>query len=363
MRLRRIIRYINLPRFIYERFDEGINLYRNPHYSKLVFSFFLFLFSLITGTVAYIYLEGFSFWDAFYQTVITVSTVGFNEVEKLSQNGKIFTSFYILFNVVMIAYVVSVISRYIFEGEINSIFSNYRTLKNIRKMKNHIILIGYGRNGAKAMEEFVKNENDLVAIERDEAIVKKFHDLYPSHQVLNADATDEKALLDANITVASSIVLTGPDDAENILIILSARELNPNIKIVARATKENAKPKMLKAGADAVVMPDSLGGLRMANLIIRPGVIQLPELLSASDGLHLETVIVNNIYTKDNEELVHYYDLEDSSGVVIIGNKDVISNSIHKVSKENTIIKGQHLIVFGYSSDIERLRALVEGKV
>jgi voltage-gated potassium channel len=189
-------------------------------------------------------------------TAITISTVGFREAKPLSDTGMLFTSAYIMFNLGLFAYIVSYIVRFIFDGELKNQYQHYSNSKELKKMKDHIIVCGYGRNGSKAISELKENKLKCVIIDNKSEISDILYKV--ADAVVIGNASDEQMLIDAEIEKAKSIIITLPNDAENVYITLSARELNPDIQIISRASNELTQKKLRKAGADMVIMPDSL---------------------------------------------------------------------------------------------------------
>ncbi len=232
--------------------------------------------SFVVGILGFMFIEKFNFIDALFMTVITISTVGFEEVHQLSDVGKVFTAVYILLNLAIVAYVISTLTTFLFEGEIKKIIKTYSIIKKVEKFNNHVIVCGYGRNGRKVCEELTREKRLFVVVDND----AQRHLMQTSFEMIFGDATLDETLQKAGILKASTIITTLPKDADNVFITLTAREMNPNVKIIARSSEENSEKKLYRAGADKVVMPDRLGGLHMAQLITKPHVIEFIDLLS-----------------------------------------------------------------------------------
>ena len=213
-----------------------------------------------------------SWVNAFYMAIITLGSVGFTEVHELSEMGRIFTSLYIVFNLFVYAFTVSVLGQYLFEGELKNIFNGVRLKSKIKKMENHVIVCGFGRNGQKAVEELMKEQQPILVIEK----VNKNRTYLPIAHASDllfyeGDATRDEVLQACNIESASYIITTLPDDADNVFIALTARELNPKIQIIARASAIHSEKKLLRAGANHVVMPEMIGGQFMARIVTGAG--------------------------------------------------------------------------------------------
>jgi len=229
--------------------------YINKHLRRLIAAFGLFLLSITIGLIGFSFIEDLDFVNALYMTIITVGTVGFTEVKELSPAGRVFTSIYILFNLGLFAYVVSVVSSYFFEGKINAIFKSYRSGMEISKLKNHVIVCGYGRNGSRAAEELLKGGKQFVIIDNNPEI----HHVIPQRMKwFVGDATEDENLKMVGIEHASVIIITTPSDSANVFITLTARFLNEHIRIIARASSKETESKLYRAGASNVIMPDAL---------------------------------------------------------------------------------------------------------
>ncbi len=239
------------------------------HLDRFGWAILLFIASICIGILGYMHLEQFSFINALYMTVITLSTVGFTEVGELSERGRVFTSVYIMFNLGVYAYSVAIITQYLIEGEIKNKFQHLRIEKKIRKMNDHVIVCGFGRNGSKAAEELLRNKVPVVIIETKVNSRPSQEPLFKEAVFLGGDATTDELLLHAGIKKAKAIITSLPSDADNVFISLTARELNPDIMIIARASDPLSETKLKRAGADSVVMPDFIGGLHMAGLLLR----------------------------------------------------------------------------------------------
>lgn len=210
------------------------------------------------GIMGYMMIEGFSLLDAAYMTLITVATVGFKEVKPLTDEGKLFTIFLIIFSFGIFAYSLSTITSYFVEGRLKTLFSRTRNTGGIRSMKDHIIVVGYGRNGQQTAHDLLDNKQNVVVIE-------KSRDLIEAHEsdkikFVEGDAIEDHILENAGIYKAKAIVTTLPIDADNLYVVLSARSFRPDLHIVTRASHDSSVKKLMTAGASHVVMPEKVGG-------------------------------------------------------------------------------------------------------
>lgn len=324
---------------------------------KLIGASWLLVFSLIGGTLGFYLIEHFTLLDAFYMSVITMSTVGFTEVHKLSEIGRLFTAFYILMNLGILAYAVSVLTSFIFEGKLNSIYKNYMSDLKINKLNEHVIVCGYGRNGEEACAELTRNKKKFVIIEKNEEALTR---IKPDHefQVILGNATNDNTLRNAGLDRASVIIITTPSDADNVFITLTARELNPNIKIIARASENESESKLYRAGADNVIMPDHLGGMFMAQMVTKPVVIEFLNLMTGFNGqhYHLEQVRYEDLKDNYKDKTLKELQIQEVTGGTVIGVKDKLKGLIPSPSLETLIEPEDTIVVLGGVEQIQKLK-------
>lgn len=245
----------------------------------------LFLFLVIAlGCVGYSLIEGWSLLDAMYMTIITLTTIGFQEVRPLSENGRIFTIVFVLFGVGVVAYTVNSSLRMIFEGEIQKVFGRMKLEKKIRSLQNHFIVCGYGRMGQIICRELREKRVPYVVID------SELKEMRPSERMLfiRGDATKDEVLRVAGIEHARGLVSVLSTDAQNLFVVLSARGMNPGLTIVARAGEEGSEQKLLRAGADRVVSPYHIGGLRIAHSVLKPAVVDFIEFATRTGNIELQ---------------------------------------------------------------------------
>lgn len=292
--------------------------------SRLWLAMALLVFSFAVGVGGFMTLENYSFIDAFYMTVITASTVGFGEVHPLSDTGRIFVSFYILFNLLVVAYLVSVLTTYIFDGELRHLFRMIRADQEIKSFRDHVIVCGFGRNGYKAYDELRHSGTRAVVVEQNEAMLRAVNEASGTggHQIpaVYGDATLDSTLRQAGIEHARALITALPKDADNVFVALTARELNPHVLIIARASARSSVSKLLRAGANSVVMPDEIGGSHMANLIIRPEVIRFLDMISGLDPnkLRLEELSFGEMRPSMRGQSIRELDVRSRTGATVI---------------------------------------------
>jgi voltage-gated potassium channel len=221
-------------------------MFNFTYFRKVYIAIILLLTILFVGITGFIFIEKYTLGEAFYMTVITISTVGFNEVHPLSDNGRIFTAFLIIFSFSTFVFAVTSISNYILNGEYKLYFRDLRINKKMSKMSQHTIICGYGRNGKQAAVELKSHRRSYVVIEQDKALSEELREVHDIPFV-EGDATLEKDLEKAGILEATALITTLPKDADNLFVVLTAREMNPNLLIISRASKDNSDKKTKKS--------------------------------------------------------------------------------------------------------------------
>ncbi|MEM1134838.1 MAG: potassium channel protein [Bacteroidota bacterium] len=324
---------------------------------QLFIAFILLFSSLFIGILGLITIEDIGFWKAFYLSVIIISTVGMNEVGSVSEGGRIFISFYIIFNLSIFAYFVSVITKYLFEGELREIFKSYMVSRVADKLKNHIIVCGYGKNGTKACEELYRSKMPFVLIELDPGVVDDTYVNARNVFMVQGDATSDDVLLSAGIARAKTIITTLPKDADNVFVTLTSRELNPDIIIVARASEESSVNKLKRAGAHHVVMPDAIGGHHMATLVTRPEVVEFLGMLNGM-GIGPNKLELDEIRFEDMKDEFHGKTLKEmniraKTGVNILGYKDPEKGYVFNPNPNTVFKQGAIAIVLGDQDELE----------
>lgn len=326
--------------------------------TKIIIGALMILGIIIIGVTGFMVIEGDSFLNALYMTVITISTVGFGEIHKLSQGGKIFTMFLIISSFTTYAYALTTISTHFFEGQLNLILRGYGS-KTFRKMQNHVIICGYGRNGQQVANELKAHNDKFVIIDQNHELVLKNDD--KSLHVIEGDATQDEILEKANIKSARALVTTLPIDADNLYVVLTARALNPDLEIISRASNESSETKMRMAGVDNVVMPERVGGAHMANLITRPDVIEFMDHLSVhgEDPTSLEEFECSGLSEEDSVKTIGEYAIRKTTGANIIGFKTPDGRFILNPTPDMKVFPGSKLFVLGTPKQIDHMRNIL----
>ncbi len=300
-------------------------------------------------------IEGYGMIDALYMAIITISTVGFREIEPLSDNGKIFTSLYIIFNIVFFAFLVSTVAKYIFEGELNKIYNIIMKGREVSKFRGHIIVCGFGRNGSRAALELKNSKKKFLIIENDEHVLEQFPESDKIYNFIIGDATQDEILLNAGIKRAKTIITTLPKDSENVFITLTAREMNPEIKIISRASDEKVEKKLKRAGANHVVMPDALGGFHMAHIVTKPFIVEFVEMLSGfgESEYILEEIRYLHIKLEYRDKSLAEMNIRKNTGVTVFGFKDAKKGIIFNPEPKIKFSQNDILILLGKEDSIK----------
>ncbi|ARV06260.1 potassium channel protein [Polaribacter sp. SA4-10] len=313
---------------------------------------------LAIGTAGYMLLSHYSFVDALYMTVITVTTVGFGELRPFSSEEKIFTIFLILTSITIFGYAVSSFSEYLVSGRLFEHFKHKKVEKQIQQLIGHTIVCGYGRNGKQAILKLKNYNQKFVVVEKDKEKIDELDAL----GVLNiqGDATLDETLIRAGIEKASNLITALPSDANNLFVVLTVSQLNKSCKVISRASNESSYSKLKIAGADNVIMPDKLGGDHMASLVVTPDVIEFVDRLTieGETTANLEEVAVDDLPEKYLNKTILDLDLRRQTGCTVIGFIDPNKEYIINPESDCKLIQGSHLIVLGRPKQIIKLREL-----
>ena len=308
----------------------------------------------------YIFIEHYTLIEAFYMTIITIATVGFGEVHPLSDAGRLFTAFLIMTSFGIFAYSISLITRYIVDGEFQHFFKSYRMNNTIEKIENHVIICGYGRNGRQAAHVLKQHNQRFVVIEQNHELVASITHRF-SHLLIEGNATDDEVLMKAGITRAKALITSLPTDADNLFIVLSARSLNTNLTIISRASDDNSDKKLKTAGANNVIMPDKVGGAHMASLVLRPDVVEFVDFITSQgeNNINLEEITFTDLREELRNKTIADIDVRSKSGANIIGFKTDGGQYVVNPSPDTKIIPSAKLFVLGTNDQILKLKQLL----
>lgn len=310
------------------------------------------------GSAGYTLIEGWSLMDAFYMTIITLATVGYGEVHAVSFEGRIFTVILILLGVGLFLYVAGNIIQFLVEGSIRSVLGRRKLDTQIKKLKGHYIICGYGRIGRVLARFLVEKYVDVVVIERSQKRVQKMDEdgiLY-----LVGEATDEAVLERAGVHVARGLITAVATDADNVFLVLIAKQLNPDLFVVARASQNTAKKTLLAAGADKVISPYDLGARRMAHAILRPTVIKFLEMAFADEttDIQMEELYVRQGSRFDGQTLLDSGIRKDYDMMIICISKPD-GQMLFNPKADTPIAAGDKMVVVGCARNLKALERVV----
>lgn len=325
-------------------------------FRKLIVAIALIIGLQIAGVIGFMCIEGYSFVEAFYMTIIIVSTVGLGAVRDLSPDGRLFVVFMIIVSLGLFTYAISVITTYIVDGQLNQ-YLKYRNVRNkIEKLEGHVLVCGYGRNGRQACEQLRIHHRPYVVVESNAEVIAQLH---KAGDVLfvEGDATKDEVLIEAGINRSKALISTLPNDADNVFVVLTARGLNQTIKIISRASEDASFSKIKRAGADNVIMPDKIGGVHMASLVAQPDVLEFVDVITGKAGFDLEEIS----FEKCNESVIgkRLGDLHlfESDGINVLGMKTADGQYIINPPASTIVTRQMKLFVLGTTGQVESFQA------
>lgn len=328
-----------------------IRLFRLRIYKAI----FLLIALLGAGIAGFMFISNYSWIDALYMTVITITTVGFGEVVPLNDEAKIFTIFLILTSIVIVGYALSIITEYILSKSDVEELKYKKMQKMIDNFDNHIIICGYGRNGKQAAIKLQAYKKPFVVIERNRDIEERLKSDNVPYVIGNAN--DDDVLIQAGVHRASSFISALPNDADNLFVVLSTRQINKDINIISRASLETSYKKLKFAGANNVILPDKIGGDHMASLVVVPGLMEFIDNLSivGKSNINIEEIPVEKLYKSREVKTIMELDLRKKTGCSIIGYKDGKGEYIVNPEAELELEPNSKIIVLGRPEQIEAL--------
>ncbi|RCW91624.1 potassium channel family protein [Winogradskyella arenosi] len=331
-----------------------LKLYRSKIYTAILLLGIL----LCIGVLGYRFIAGYVWLDAFYMTVITVTTVGFAEVNPLDTPSKVFTIFLILTSVVIVGYAISIITEYILNRNNLEDIKQRKMLKKIEEMSNHIIICGFGRNGKQAAKKLQSYNKPFVIIEQDKEVLDKFQD--EDLPFVLGNANDDEILLQAGISRAATLITALPSDADNLFVVLSARQINTKLNIISRASEETSYSKLKLAGANNVILPDRIGGDHMASLVVTPDLIEFIDNLSivGERNVNMAEVQVEQLYNTKDVKTIKDLDLRNKTGCTVIGFKNITGEYLVNPEADTKLVPGSYIIVLGRPEQIIKLNSV-----
>ena len=336
---------------------------------KIIYSFIILTFIFVGGTLGY-YLLGHGDWnliDCAYMTFITLSTIGYSEIFDLSNRPevRIYTMFIIAFGLGTYAYYFSHLISYIVEGDLRNFFWNRKMIKHSAKLSNHIIVCGAGKTGVNVIEELIASKKQVVVVENREEIIEYLkHELKDDIPIIFGDATDDDILLNAGIKNAYGLISSLPDDKDNIYVVITAKSLNPNLKVITKSIDPKTVKKFYNIGADYVVSSKQIGGIRMATQMTSPVAVSFVEkLVSHKDNKHtIDAILVSpssHVIGKKLGEI----NLRKYTKALILAYKEKNTNDYNLLPGSNMVFReNMELIILASIDEFEKLNDYINGK-
>ncbi len=327
-----------------------------PGGRQLTLAIGLLVIVMAAGTIGYVVIEGWSAWDAFYMTVISVTTVGYREVHDLSRAGQVFTAGLLITGVGAVFYTITLLAAGIIESRVHPRVQERRRSRMIDRLTDHFILCGAGRIGLIIAEEFRRQRIPFVVIDRDPDAVHTV--IEHGDLAVEADASREAILRRLRIDQARGLIAALGSDAENVYTIMTARDLKPDLFIIARADSDDAKQKMMRAGADRVISPYQIGAVQMAQTALRPAVVDFVELATSSEHLELAMEQVNIGPTSElSARTILEANLRQRFGVIVIGIRRGDGKMEFNPPSDALMRAGDQLVVLGRPDELKGLDA------
>ncbi|MCE7700241.1 MAG: potassium channel protein [Methanobacterium paludis] len=320
----------------------------------------LYVLTILAGIAGFMLIEHYDFIDAFFMTIITISTVGFNEVHPLTNDGKIFTAILIIFSLGTLAYVGSKLVSFVFDGEFVAHLKIIRVIRKVEKLRNHVIVCGFGRNGEQVCLELAAHKKPFVIIEKRDNVIERIRE-HPEFLYVKGDAIHEEMLELAGVRQASALVATTPSDADNVFVVLTARSLNPRIRIISRASEPNSDIKLKRAGATNVIMPERIGGSRMAKLVLQPDVVDFVEhlIIKNDHDEGLEEISCRFLAERRKGQMLKDLLADNNSGTTVVGIRDADGEYVVNPSEEYILTSNLYLFVLGTKEQIAHFQKIL----
>jgi voltage-gated potassium channel len=264
----------------------------------------------------------------------------------------------IIFSIGTFAYAISVITRYVIEGEFQLYFKHYRVSRDIQKLHNHIIVCGYGRNGKQACDQLHSQKESYVAIEANPDIIAMMRD--EGHALfIEGDATRDEILIEAGIERAKALISALPDDAANVFVVLTARGINPKLKIISRASDDGSESKLKRAGADNVIMPDKIGGTHMAALVVKPDVLEFIDHITGRINIKLEEIGYRSLPDSMKNKSIRELEIRNKTGANIIGFKTAEGEYVINPEPDTVMQPDAKLFVLGTQDQVNKFKDIL----
>lgn len=331
------------------------------NYRRIFFAVLAVTIAIGSGTVGFFLIEGWSILDSLYVAAQTVTTVGYGDLTPATRNGRIFSTIFMVASVGVVLYALTATVHAIVQSELVATFGQRRQSRKMSKLRNHFIICGAGRVGSHLVRALLGSEETFIVVERDQQKVSELNDL--GVIVLVRDATLEETLHEAGVEHARGLAACLPDDADNVYVVLTARDLNPRLHIVARAAEEQAESKLIRAGANRVVAPTIIGGHRMAMALTKPAVDDFIGSITANKlELAFEQLEVEPSSTLVGQKLSET-NIRSELDIVVVSIRRANGQILFNPSGEATIESSDILIAIGHAESLMKLTALAKGRV
>ncbi|NNG26710.1 MAG: TrkA family potassium uptake protein [Ignavibacteriaceae bacterium] len=324
-------------------------------YKHLRNALFVLLAIIITGTSGFMLIEGWNVADSLYMTIITITTTGFEEVHQLSTEGEVFTLILLMVSFGTVIYIGGTGVQILVESKF---FRRKKMQKKIEHLKDHYIVCGYGRMGTHICNDLGRAKVPFVVIENNPVNKTKLDELEYLYDL--GDASNDETLLRTGVKNAKGLVAVLSSDAENVFTTLSAKTLNPGIFVVARAIDDHTEPKLLKAGANRVVKPYELGGVRMAEILLKPGVMDFIDVVAGNNkiDLQIEEITVKKGSSMDKKTLAELPVRSDLNIIIVSIQNEDKGLFIYNPKGDTIVDEGNKLIAIGERDNLEKLKNL-----
>lgn len=329
--------------------------------NRIVYFTGLIFLGLVVGTIGYMSIEGWNFLDALYMSVITTATVGFSEIHPLSEAGRIFTMFLIFFSFGTFAYALGSLTKFVVGGEYKQHLLEFRIINKLKKMDKHVIICGFGRVGRQVTEDLLSQQIPVIVIENQHGLIEK-SDQHPNLLFVEGDASQDDTILKAKIERARALITCLPKDADNLYVVLAAKELRKDLLVVSRASNHQAVSKLKRAGATNVIMPDVIGGSHMASLVSSPDVMEFMENIKAQgiEGVNIESISFSELPAEFQNKTIKQLESKRLTGVTIIGYKTPEGEYIINPDWDIEVVQNSKLFVLGSPQQIAAFNKLFQ---
>jgi len=325
--------------------------------SKINTAIILLILLLLTGVVGFKLMPEYTWIDAVYMTVITITTVGFGEVHPLDPEAKIFTIFLILTSVIIVGYALKIITEYIISKNDISELKYKKMQKQIDALSDHIIICGFGRNGQQSAKKLRAHNRPFVVVESNKELIDKHEG--KGFLFVWGNANDDQVLHAAGIERAECLISALPDDSDNVFVVLSARQMNASMRIISRASLQSSESKLKFAGANNVILPDQIGGNHMASLVVVPDLLEFIDNLSivGDSTINIEEIAVEKLYDTSQIKTIQDLELRKITGCNVIGYKDALGKYTINPEANQKLVPNSKVIVLGRPEQIQNLNS------